>query len=75
MDKQALIDRLCSRPGKTGRVHAKCVECIFVERAAGCGNWRQQVEACTSTTCPLWAIRPLSEGEKDEDELCDSPTA
>jgi hypothetical protein len=74
MDKKALIDRLCSRPGKTGRVHAKCVECIFDERAAGYGTWRQQVEACTATACPLWAIRPMPT-EKDEDELCDSPTA
>jgi hypothetical protein len=74
MDKQVLIHRLCSRPGKTGRVSAKCVECIYDERAAGYGTWRQQTEACTATACPLWPIRPLSEGAKDEDELCDSLT-
>ena len=39
-------------------VNAKCYECIYDAR--GCGNWRQQVAACTSASCPLYAIRPLS---------------
>ena len=67
MDKQALIDRLCSRPGRTGRVNAKCVECIY-DPAGGSGTWRQQVEACTATACPLWPVRPNSEGLKEDDE-------
>ena len=67
MYKQGLIDRLCSRPGKTGRVNAKCVECIY-DPQGGSGTWRQQVEACTATTCPLWPVRPISEGAKEDDE-------
>ena len=65
MDKQQLIGRLCQKPGRSGRVSAKCVECIYAE-VGGAGTWRQQVEACTSSACPLWDIRPLSSSEKDE---------
>jgi len=24
------------------------------------GTWREQVEACTTTSCPLWEVRPVS---------------
>jgi hypothetical protein len=60
MDKQDLINRLCSKPGKTGKVNAKCVECIYDEKG-GAGTWRQQIKACTAYTCPLWEIRPMPE--------------
>lgn len=41
-------------------VDAKCRECIYDPGAAG--TWRQQVTACTSPGCPLYAVRPLSQG-------------
>ena len=40
-------------------INAKCTECIYDPRS-GLGNWRQQVEACTVRTCPLWPVRPVS---------------
>jgi hypothetical protein len=40
-------------------INAKCRECIY-DPIAGGGTWRQQVEACTSTNCPLWPVRPVS---------------
>ncbi len=40
-------------------INRKCRECIF-DRHGGSGTWRQQVEACTSTACPLYPVRPVS---------------
>jgi hypothetical protein len=57
-----VITRQAGKPGLRGKVNAKCVECIF-DPIGGGGNWRQQVEACTSVTCPLFLIRPTSAGE------------
>lgn len=57
--RQQLIKRECSKPGMRGRVNAKCIECIY-DDVGGNGSWRQQVEACTSESCPLYAIRPKS---------------
>lgn len=48
-------------------VNAKCKECIY-DPIAGRGTWRQQVEACTSRSCPLFAVRPTSSSSKVEDE-------
>lgn len=39
-------------------VNAKCRECICDPLAGG--TWREQVEACSCTRCPLWAHRPVS---------------
>lgn len=41
-------------------INAKCRECIYEPGAAG--NWRQQIEACTSPKCPLFSVRPQSSG-------------
>jgi hypothetical protein len=57
-----VIAKQAGKPGLRGKVNAKCVECIF-DPIGGGGNWRQQVEACTSVTCPLFPIRPTSSGE------------
>lgn len=46
-------------------INAKCKECIHDPKGGG-GTWRQQVEACTDKRCPLYPVRPLSEGEKHE---------
>jgi len=43
-------------------INAKCKECIYDKQDKG--NWRQQVERCTSPKCPLFAVRPVSGGEK-----------
>lgn len=44
-------------------INAKCKECIYDEMP-GNGTWRQQVEACTATTCPLYELRPVSHSPK-----------
>lgn len=44
-------------------INEKCKECIY-DPLSGQGNWRQQVEACTSRTCPLYAVRPTSSGNE-----------
>jgi hypothetical protein len=40
-------------------VNAKCRDCIY-DPLAKMGAWREQVEACTATGCPLHSFRPLS---------------
>jgi len=47
-------------------INAKCKDCIY-DPKSGLGTWRQQVQGCTSVNCPLWAVRPLSAGEKAEE--------
>jgi hypothetical protein len=44
-------------------INDKCKECIY-DPVAGPGTWRQQVEECPCTSCPLYALRPISSGEK-----------
>ena len=53
--RQELIDRLSSKPGLRGRVDAHCVSCVYEEGQGG--SWRQQVQACTVTECPLYPVR------------------
>ena len=62
--RQDLIARHIKRPGIKGKVIAKCIECIF-DDIGGNGTWRQQVEACTATACPLWSVRPISKPRED----------
>lgn len=40
-------------------INEKCKECIY-DPHSGYGTWREQVEACTSFKCPLFAVRPCS---------------
>ena len=56
------------RPSMRGAINAMCKTCIYDPKAAGCGTWRQQVEACTSPNCPLFPLRPTSKGEKGIDQ-------
>lgn len=37
-------------------INNKCKECIYDSCAKG--TWRYQVEACSSTSCPLYSVRP-----------------
>jgi hypothetical protein len=53
--RQELIDRLSAKPGLRGKVDAHCVSCIY--EVSNGGSWRQQVQACTVTDCPLYSVR------------------
>lgn len=48
------------RPGLRKAVNEKCKDCIYDPLAGG--KWRQQVDACTDTACPLWPVRPRATG-------------
>jgi len=37
-------------------IDAKCRECCY-DPTSGLGSWRQQVEACPCTHCPLHNVR------------------
>jgi len=39
-------------------VDQKCKECIYDPYQKGA--WREQVQACTASDCPLYAVRPKS---------------
>ena len=39
-------------------INAQCYECIYDK--SDIGSWRQQVQACPSTLCPLYRVRPTS---------------
>ena len=41
-------------------INAKCKSCIYDPQ--GKGTWRQQVTACRIVDCPLWELRPQSQG-------------
>ena len=57
--RQVVLDLILKEPqGLRARVNAKCVECIYDEYQPG--TWRAQVEKCTSSTCPLFPVRPRS---------------
>ncbi len=51
--------RRLSRPSRKAAIDAMCKHCIY-DPFSGLGTWRQQVEFCTATGCPLWSVRPLS---------------
>ena len=48
--------------GMRAAINAMCKQCLYDPRAEGLGTWRQQIEACTATDCPLYAYRPTSRG-------------
>ena len=39
-------------------IENKCRDCTY--DAAAPGSWRNQVEACTVTSCALWEVRPIT---------------
>lgn len=43
-------------------INAMCKSCIFDPSAPG--NWRQQVQSCQITTCPLYGYRPKSRSKR-----------
>ena len=50
-----------ARPSMRKAINDFCRWCIS-DPKSGEGNWRQQVEKCTSPDCPLYPLRPKSEG-------------
>ena len=57
--QKALIARESAKSGLRGKINAKCIECVYDEGGGG-GTWREQVEACTAISCPLFSVRPVS---------------
>lgn len=66
--RQKIVTKLLSKPGRAAAINAMCCMCIYDAEAMGCGSWRKQVEDCTSTNCPLYKFRPCTTGGKDKDE-------
>lgn len=62
----ALIQKQAGKPGYKGKVAAKCIECLV--DLCQPGSWRQQVENCSSPTCPLYEVRPTTLGNKNDHE-------
>jgi hypothetical protein len=59
------------RKGLRKSINDKCKECCYHPDNGG-GSWRQQVEACTVTSCALWEVRPKSVVRtllEDEEEM------
>ena len=48
-------------------IEQKCIECIY-DPGCGGGTWREQVQACTAPSCPLYGVRPLPTGFKHEND-------
>ena len=42
-------------------INNKCKDCIVDKYSPG--NWKQQVSACMVVDCPLFPVRPRSEGD------------
>lgn len=47
--------------GLRAAINGFCKWCVH-DPSSGCGTWRQQVQACVIEECPLWPVRPKSEG-------------
>jgi hypothetical protein len=50
-----------TKPSLRSAINAMCRNCLY-DRISGPGSWRQQIEACTSKTCPLYSVRPRPTG-------------
>jgi hypothetical protein len=46
-----------TKPSLRSAINAMCRYCLY-DRISGPGSWRQQIEACTAKTCPLYNVRP-----------------
>ena len=51
-----------TRPSLRDAIDAKCKSCIYDPKARG--NWREQVQECSSANCSLRPVRPISGGSK-----------
>ena len=52
--------------GLRSAIDEKCKDCIYDPAIPG--RWREQVEACTCTDCPLHPYRPRSNKKKEAQE-------
>jgi len=59
---EAKIAHMASKPGLRSKINANCLYCTY--DPLDTGGWRQQVEACNITKCPLHSVRPRSYGKK-----------
>jgi len=60
---RAIISEMFSKSvGLRARVNAHCVSCTYDDQVNG--TWRQQIEACAVTECPLHSVRPCSYRKK-----------
>lgn len=51
-------DKELNPPKFRQAINDQCRECIYDER--GYGTWRQQIEECTSKSCSLYSVRPIT---------------
>lgn len=58
-----------TRPSLRGCINKMCRDCIYDKY--GRGTWRQQVEACTITSCPLHPVRPIGAKPREETDRND----
>ena len=56
--RDELITKHVQKKGLRGKVDAHCISCVYDE--ANKGTWRQQIEWCTVTTCPLYSVRKMT---------------
>jgi hypothetical protein len=58
-----IINQILARSsGLRGKVDSNCVYCTYDDQVNG--TWRQQIEACAVTECPLHSVRPRSYRKK-----------
>ena len=62
---QIVGDLIANSSGLRGRVDANCVACTFDDLVPG--TWRQQVERCTVSSCPIWKVRAKSKAAGDSE--------
>ncbi len=48
------------KASRRAAITAYCKWCLYDPGARG--TWRQQVDGCTATDCPLYPVRPRSTG-------------
>ena len=52
------LDNSRRRRSLRSAVNAMCKSCIY-DPGSGDGAWRQQVQSCSSSNCPLHLVRPM----------------
>ena len=51
------------RPSLRKAIDGQCRACIYDKYQAG--TWREQVQACSCPSCPLFPVRPATMGVRD----------
>jgi len=63
-DLEAKVAHMASKPGLRSKIDANCLWCSY--DPLDLGAWRQQVERCEVTNCPLYRVRPRSSSKSCE---------